>query len=222
MGLWQVGRRWLVLMLVVVYSGVACSDDGRGDDAPDGAVMADAFGEAAEAVYDDGGGDRREDFADGAATDDCFVLDADDAHSVVDALGADDPERASLDDLHFIVGQPDQEEQPRCTISLAQGEESVSVRVGTGPADRESVLYRLHQRAEQEGSEVEEIDGETSGLDDDQVLAVSENGQIATFVWVDDGFLVSLSVPAGVADSAEGFRALPVLVDAVAASLDGS
>lgn len=88
--------------------------------------------------------------------------------------------------------------------------------------DRASLLEEISEAAEVRDAVVAETDGEAPGLDREHVLAISQDDQEAVFVWVEGGFRVTLAVPAEVADAEAGFRTLPVLVDAVAASLDGS
>ncbi|HMG41121.1 MAG TPA: hypothetical protein VK611_07305 [Acidimicrobiales bacterium] len=215
----------LLVALTVALAGVACSgdddDSGGRVDEPDGASLVEPFNAAAEEAYEAAGSDRQEDFTRGVAETGCFVLDEAGAVAVADALGVDDPDGAELAGDGFISGPPDDRELLVCPISLAGVDENVGVNAGTLDGDRAEVLQDMRRGAELNDDEIEEVDGEAPGLDGDHVLAVARDGA-TQLVWVDGGFGVSLTVPDDVADAEAGFRALPVLVDAVAASLAGS
>jgi hypothetical protein len=239
------GRRWLVRGLAVAVAGtcglagLGCSgddDDGggarRGDDgtgsdggeaaggdhaggggASDGAAMAAAFVETAEAAYGDAGLDRAEASAQGVMLDVCPVLTTDDAVAVAGALGFDDA-GADVTTGNYLSGPPERE-LLTCGIGLPGGAGNVGVSTGSVPYDRDGALDDIRRADPQ----VEELQGETPGLDGADVLGVSRGQQSNVVIWVDGGFQVALSLPPGVAGAEAAFRALPVLVDAVAASL---
>jgi hypothetical protein len=239
------GRRWLVRGLAVAVAGtcglagLGCSgddDDGgarRGDDgagsdgggeapgggdaggdgASDGAAMAAAFVDMAEAAYGDADLDRAEDSAQGVMLDVCPVLSTDDAVAVAGALGFEDA-GADVTTGNYLSGPPERE-LLTCGIGLPGGAGNVGVSTGSVPFDRDGALDDIRRSDPQ----VEELQGETPGLDGADVLGVSRGQQSTVVIWVEGGFHVALSLPPGVADPEAAFRALPVLVDAVAGSL---
>jgi hypothetical protein len=222
-----VGRRrgqwWLgAVCAVMVLAPAACSDgnDGGGGVQPDGRSLTSAFAEAAQTAYEEAGGDRDEDFSQGVVLrDDCFVVDRSGVASIVDALGLDSGS-AEIGRGTYLQGDPNVEETLVCAIVTGEDPGTINLTVGTVPYDRDGLLAQIRERADQEDLSIEVIEGGASGLDGDEVLALSqEDGRFLAFAWVGDGFRVSLSFPAPLAEAEEGMRALRAAVDAVGASL---
>jgi hypothetical protein len=206
----------------VVLAAPACSggDDGGGGVRPDGRSLASAFGEAAQTAYEEAGGNRDEDFTEGAVLgDECFAVDRSGVTAIVDALGLD-PGNAEIGRGTFVQGNPEVEETLVCAIATGEDPGTINLTVGTVRYDRDELLTQIRERVDQEDRSVEVIDGDGSGLDGDEVLALSEDdGRFLAFAWVADGFRVTLAFPASLAQADDGMRALRAAVDAVDASL---
>lgn len=209
---------------LVAALGAGCSDDG-GDgggglgSAPGGDALVEPFEAAAEDAYEAADADRSEDFNRGVEIEDgCFALDEAGAVAVAEALELDGAADAVIQDGTFLSGPPGQREQIICGIDLDG--ERVTVTAGTTVLERDQLLEQMELAAGQNDEEVSVLDGDAPGLDGDSVLATDRDG-FASFTWVDGDFLVVLSFPEDLADYDRGFEALPVLVDAVAATLSG-
>jgi hypothetical protein len=213
---------------VVVLAAAACSDGNDGGDGVqrDGRSLASDFGEAARTAYEEAGGNRDEDFTQGTALrDDCFVVNRRGVRSIVEALGVDSG-NAEIGRGTYLRGDPEVEETLICAIVTGEDQGTINLTVGTVPYDRDELRTQIRDRADQDDLSVEVIEviegfeGDGSGLDGDEVLALSQgDGRILTFAWVGDGFRVALSFPAPLAEAEEGMRALRAAVDAVGASL---
>lgn len=214
------------LVALVAAGGAACSGDdggGSGDGGagqPDGQALAAAFGDAAEAAYDERGGDRAEDFNEGVVLDgDCFALDGGGVDAIAEALGLD-PQDVEIGRGTFLNGNPDRQEILTCPLGGGGGRDRISFTAGRVSYDRDGLLEQLRESADPDEGPVEEIEGEAPGLAGDQVLAVSRNGgETVAYAWVADGFAVTLAFLSEVADPDTGFAALSEAVDAVATTL---
>jgi hypothetical protein len=205
----------LVPAVIVVVGALACSDGGDGGDGgvePDGARLVRAFQAEAEDAAESG-----EELSEGGVETGCFVLDRQGVVAVADALGVDEPDRAELDGRAFLLGP--EGESIGCTIETGD-DAPVNVMVSAVSVDRDGWLRDL-RRAAGSDTELRDIDGDAPGLHADHVVAVNSD-LVATFAWVHDGFAVTMTVLPEAAEPEAGLQALPVLVDAVAASLTGS
>lgn len=211
---------WLVGACVAGALLGGCGGGGDGDGDRDTEALITSFGEEAEAAYDAAGDSRSEDFSKGVSTDDCFILGADGADAVVEALGlaVDEPPEVGFT---YLSGPPGQSESISCAIDVGGPDDAtVTIDAGTMAADRDQVALAL---ASSESEGAEEVDGEAPGLDPDDVVAlVTNEGEVTLLGWVSDGFYVGLNVPTALAEPEAGLAALPVAVDAVTTALGGT
>ncbi len=207
-----------MLALGTLVAGCGGDDDGDGGDGsgPSGTELAAAWDTEAEAAYAAADKDRDEDFAVGALVEGCFFLDAEGADVIAAALGNDG--EVEISDQNFLSGPPGEEERMVCGLSDPSGSEPEdraigSVGAGTTLATAEQFRERLLRQAG-----ATELEGTPDGLDPEDVAAVERQG-VNSFVWISEDFTVGVSAPAQIISAAEGFEALPTVVDEVSRTL---
>lgn len=209
----------VVTAAAVLAAVPACGDDGGDALEVDGPALVEPFQAEAEGAYAAHDADRSEDFDTGAFVEDgCFALDQETATTVAESLGVEDPESAELDDQGVFILGPPERERLTCAVML-RGDSTITVTIGTVPVGRDELLREADRRNEaMDDPAPQEIEGDAPGLDADHVVAYTQDDG-AVFIWVHDGFAISLAFHSEVAEPEAGFEALPVLVEGVATVL---
>ncbi len=214
-----------VLLLTLALVLAACSGgDGAAEDVPtdgagadgsgvDGAALAASYTAAVDAAVTAQVEAGVAPNPLGRVLDDCLVVDTEAMRRIGEALGVADTEPELL---NVVVQDP--EGVPTLQCAIRYGESSagaVVLSTTTAFADAESARADL---TAQGFSEVDEATAD--GLPDDEVLLFdSTSFDASRVVWVADGFQVSLTVNADIADTGALLDALPVTVQEVARGL---
>jgi hypothetical protein len=102
-----------------------------------------------------------------------------------------------------------------CTIRLPD-DGVIGINAATSPVDRDGLLDELRQNVDED---LEPLDAEAPGLDPDHVLGIDRGDESPFAAWVDGGFQIGITIPAGVATPEATLGALPTVVSAVATAL---
>jgi hypothetical protein len=175
----------------------------------DGAALVEPFNRLAEQGYETAGVAR------GVNTDlgRCPLLTTTDAVAIAEALGVEIMAEASAvgGALSGIPGS----DLVFCGVAV-EGIPLAEVRAGTTPDDADTLAAKLDDGP----ADPEVVEESAGGLDPNDVLGQASGEGFVHAYWLDGGFTVTLMVrPQGI-DVEDALRALPIVVDAVARSLE--